>query len=128
MIEGLSINGLWPAGLLVAVAVVLLTILAVRFVGGGGSKWHGPSHHDDRSQGRDHPTDPGHALEDADTRAELPIKTSHPIRGKNENRVLSRPTPASASASAPASTMAVLPQNHHPTGEPKQNQGKANVS
>lgn len=30
MIEGLSINGLWPAGLPVAVAVVLLTILVAR--------------------------------------------------------------------------------------------------
>ncbi|XFF01799.1 hypothetical protein ACR5MH_0090 (plasmid) [Streptomyces sp. L7] len=39
MIEGFSINGLWPAGLPVAVAVVLLTILAAR-VAGGGSKWH----------------------------------------------------------------------------------------
>ena len=44
MIPGLSINGTWPAGLLVALGVVLLTILAVRIVGRGakrGDPWRG---------------------------------------------------------------------------------------
>lgn len=115
VIEGLSINGIWPASLPVAVAVVLLTILAVR-VFGGGPKRHDPSHHVDRSQGRDGPNDHGQALEDGNIRAGLAIKASHFTRGTNESRVLSRrPTPASGSAS----TMAVLPQNHELSGDHK---------
>lgn len=110
MIEGLSINGLWPAGLPVAVAVVLLTILAVRVVG-GRPKAARPKAHEDRSQRRDRPSDPGQPFEATNIRAELPTKTSHPTRGKDESRMLGRP----ASASGSASTMAALPQNH-PTG------------
>ncbi len=38
MINGLSINGTWPAGLMVALGVVLLTILAVRVFGRGARR------------------------------------------------------------------------------------------
>ncbi len=119
MIEGLSINGLWPAGLPVAIAVVLLTILAVRAFG-GGSKRQDPSHQED------HKAAITRTIQGRRSRIEISEpgwspKASHPSRGKNENRVLSRPTPGSGSAS----TMAVLSQNRQFSGGHEQNQGKA---
>ena len=124
MIEGFSINGLWPAGLPVAIAVVLLTILAVR-VFGGGSKRHDPSHQED------HQAAIARTIRDRRSRIGIsepgrPPKTSHPPRGKNENRVLGRPTPASGSGAA--STMPMLSQSRQFSGGHEQNQGKAHVS
>ena len=70
MIEGLSINGIWPAGLPLALGVVLLTILAVRMIAGGVRRGT-PGRDEDRTQGPDHPTDSRQVLEERYTRGEL---------------------------------------------------------
>lgn len=70
MIEGLSINGLWPAGLPLALGVVLLTILAVRMLPGGARRAT-PGRGEHRTQGPDHPTDSRQVLEESYTRGEL---------------------------------------------------------
>lgn len=69
MIEGLSINGIWPAGLPVALGVVLLTILAVRIFAGGVRRGN-LGREEDRSQGPARP-DSRQVLEDVHTRSEL---------------------------------------------------------
>ena len=52
MLEGLSINGTWPAGLPVALGLVLLTILAVQILGSGVRRGN-PARGEGRSQGAD---------------------------------------------------------------------------
>ena len=79
MIQGLSINGTWPAGLLVALGVVLLTILAVR-IGGHrarrgnprrGEPGHGGDRRQDRRQGADGSIDSRQGREGMYARGEL---------------------------------------------------------
>lgn len=70
MIDGLSINGIWPAGLLVALGVVLLTILIVRMFGGGarrGNRGRGEG----RSPGPDRVSDSRRVLEERYAGGEL---------------------------------------------------------
>jgi putative membrane protein len=70
VIQGFSINGTWPAGLLVALGVVLLTILAVRIGGrraGRGDLGRG----EDRRQGPDGSINSRQVLEEMYARGEL---------------------------------------------------------
>jgi putative membrane protein len=73
VIPGLSINGTWPAGLLEALGVVLLTILIVRIVGRGARRGD-PRRGDGRSQGPDTRTNSRQVLEERYARGELSSK------------------------------------------------------
>lgn len=70
MIQGLSINGTWPAGLLVALGVVLLTILAVR-IGGRKARRGDPGRGEGRRQDREGSINSRQTLEEMYARGEL---------------------------------------------------------
>jgi putative membrane protein len=75
VIQGLSINGTWPAGLLVALGVVLLTILVVR-IGGrrarrGNPRRGDPGRGEGRRQGPDGSINSRQVLEEMYARGEL---------------------------------------------------------
>jgi putative membrane protein len=84
VIPGLSINGTWPAGLLVALGVVLLTILAVRIVG-RGAKRGDPGRSKGRPQGPNRLANSRQVLEERYARGELSSKDYH-----ERLRILSR--------------------------------------
>jgi putative membrane protein len=73
VIQGFSINGTWPAGLLVALGVVLLIILAVR-IGGRRARRGDPGRGEGRRQGPDGSTNSRQVLEEMYARGELSSK------------------------------------------------------
>jgi putative membrane protein len=73
VIPGFSINGTWPAGLLVALGVVLLIILAVR-IGGRRARRGDPGRGEAHPHGPDRPTYSRQVLEEMYARGELSLK------------------------------------------------------
>ena len=78
VIQGFSINGTWPAGLLVALEVVLLTILAVR-IGGRRAGRGDPGRGEGRRQGPDGSINSRQVLEEMYARRE-PSSTDYQKR------------------------------------------------